>query len=312
MKNNIYISIIVPVYNKENNIDKLIQNITLSNKDTEIILVDDCSSDSSVEKIEKHQSPYVKLIKLHKNSGVHIARNIGIKEATGVWIVCLDADDYINTNGSVIINQTLKEHESQYDAIFFSYITNQGKTTGFIKGGVYTSEEYISRTFSNHKYIFRDEPDALYCIKRDLIEKYKIKWEFTNLDYIFRNRVALYSKKILFIDNQIATYVKNNINSLTKQRKNIKYKLDISNIKVNHHLIFLNEFSQFFSNHRGTLRYIKILYADFKYSKNRILMLPKILKTINNLNSKEYLRFIIISLIPIRTLALIKYKFLSK
>lgn len=92
------VSIIVPVYNAAAFICKTIEMVQAqSYQEWELILVDDCSKDNSVEVIEHYLSRQpderIRLIKKEKNEGAALTRNRGIKEAKGRYIAFLDADD---------------------------------------------------------------------------------------------------------------------------------------------------------------------------------------------------------------------------
>lgn len=88
------ISIVVPVYNVEKFIDETIDSVlNQTYKDFELILVNDCSTDSSVEKIKKYTDSRIRLIEMDKNLGAWAARNRGIKESQGRYIAFLDSDD---------------------------------------------------------------------------------------------------------------------------------------------------------------------------------------------------------------------------
>ena len=89
-KNNTFLSIIVPVYNVSQYLDVAVNSILNQNcKDYEIILVEDCSTDGSrqlcVDIAKKHLN--VRLICHEKNLGLGGARNTGLKEAIGSYIV---------------------------------------------------------------------------------------------------------------------------------------------------------------------------------------------------------------------------------
>ncbi|MDT2882281.1 MULTISPECIES: glycosyltransferase family 2 protein [Lactococcus] len=96
---NSLISVIIPLYNRENTIVDSIHSV-LNQKRTngklfniELIVVDDCSNDRSVQEVEKIDDDRIKIIKLHKNLGANYARNIGIKESLGQIIAFQDSDD---------------------------------------------------------------------------------------------------------------------------------------------------------------------------------------------------------------------------
>lgn len=87
------VSIIVTTYNSakfiENCVDSLL-NQTVNN--IEIIVVDDASTDSTVDILKKYST--IKTIKLSKNSGTYYARNVGISYASGEFITFQDSDDW--------------------------------------------------------------------------------------------------------------------------------------------------------------------------------------------------------------------------
>lgn len=94
MNNNVKFSIIIPLYNKERMILRTLYSVlTQTYENFEIIIIDDGSTDKSVELISKKcADDRIHLIR-QKNSGVSSARNRGIESATGHYIAFLDADD---------------------------------------------------------------------------------------------------------------------------------------------------------------------------------------------------------------------------
>lgn len=94
------VSIIIPVYNSEEYIEKCLKSVdsqTYSN--IEVIIINDGSIDKSLEVIKKYRFRKAKKIVIDKeNEGVSIARNIGIKNAQGKYIFFLDSDDCIVEN----------------------------------------------------------------------------------------------------------------------------------------------------------------------------------------------------------------------
>lgn len=98
-KEDIKVSIIVPVYNAEKYIAKTLDSATSQTlKEIEIICVDDCSTDNSIKIVQDYiqKDKRISLIKLEQNSKTSVARNTGIKEAKGEFILPLDADDTID------------------------------------------------------------------------------------------------------------------------------------------------------------------------------------------------------------------------
>lgn len=90
------VSIIVPVYNVEKYVGRCIDSIlTQTISDIEIILVNDCSSDNSVDIIKRYvaKDPHVILINHERNEGPMMARYHGYSEAAGEYITFVDGDD---------------------------------------------------------------------------------------------------------------------------------------------------------------------------------------------------------------------------
>lgn len=119
------ISIIVPVYNAEKYIERCIKSIikqTYTN--IEIIVVNDGSNDSSKESLEKIKDDRIIIIN-KENTGVSDSRNIGIKKATGDYIMFADADDYLEETAIEKVMQAI--NNTSADIIKFNYnvINNQ-------------------------------------------------------------------------------------------------------------------------------------------------------------------------------------------
>lgn len=92
------ISVIVPVYNVELYLDDCIQSIlNQSYTHFEVILVDDCSTDSSGAMCDEYtvQDPRIRVVHKKKNEGLSCARNTGVKLAVGNYVCFVDSDDCI-------------------------------------------------------------------------------------------------------------------------------------------------------------------------------------------------------------------------
>jgi glycosyltransferase involved in cell wall biosynthesis len=94
-KEMVNISVVIPLYNKARYIGRTIESLlTQTYQDYEVVVVDDGSSDGSVDVVKLFSSDKIRLIQ-KTNGGPSSARNVGIRESRGHWIVLLDADDIL-------------------------------------------------------------------------------------------------------------------------------------------------------------------------------------------------------------------------
>lgn len=94
------VTIIIPVYNAYDKLDICIKSIIKQTyKNIEVLLINDGSKDKSLEKIKKYEKKYKYIHVIDKkNEGVAKTRNLGIKKATGDYILFIDNDDYIDND----------------------------------------------------------------------------------------------------------------------------------------------------------------------------------------------------------------------
>ena len=92
------ISIVIPIYNSAEYLDKCIESVlNQTYKNIEIILIDDGSQDSSGEMCDKYAEKDDRIVVLHKsNEGISKARNSGIELAKGEYIMFVDSDDWVD------------------------------------------------------------------------------------------------------------------------------------------------------------------------------------------------------------------------
>ena len=94
------ISVVIPMYNAEKFVRQTLISVLASKfKDYEVLVVDDCSTDSSVAEVEKmlpHFDGRLKILSTEKNSGgPGIPRNVGVKNSAGKYITFVDNDDFL-------------------------------------------------------------------------------------------------------------------------------------------------------------------------------------------------------------------------
>src|SRR6478735_1139624 len=89
-----FFSVVIPVFNKETFIEKTIKSVLEQTfDDFEIIVVNDFSTDGSLDIVSKIDSDKIKVIQHDKNKGLSATRNTGIRNSNSNYIAFLDADD---------------------------------------------------------------------------------------------------------------------------------------------------------------------------------------------------------------------------
>lgn len=92
--NPVKFSVIMPAFNREKTIEHAIDSVlNQTYPNFELIIIDDCSTDQTVQVIESYDDKRIKLLKNTQNAGVSKTRNIGLENATGQYIAYLDTDN---------------------------------------------------------------------------------------------------------------------------------------------------------------------------------------------------------------------------
>lgn len=216
MENRELISVIVPAYNAERTINRCIDSIlSQTYKNIEIIIINDGSKDETENKCKKYlQNEKIKYIKI-ENSGVSNARNIGIENATGKYIVFVDSDDYLE---NIMIEELYKNINDGIDLVICgkNLVTTEGiiQENIDIDNNIFTKEDFIKI----YKSKILNPP---YCklYKAEIINKYNIKFDKTisiGEDLLFN---ILYLKNIgqniIVIKENLYNYEKISSNSLS-------------------------------------------------------------------------------------------------
>ena len=141
-----FISVIIPVYNVEDYIERCIDSFLAQAYDNyELLLVDDGSTDKSGIICDQYANEYLNIRALHKeNSGLGGARNYGIIHATGEYITFIDSDDWVDSNYFEVLYNTLIS--TKPDMFKFGYRKiNEGKVFKIVypyyNEGVYDRDE---------------------------------------------------------------------------------------------------------------------------------------------------------------------------
>lgn len=154
------ITVIIPTYNRGSLLKRAVDSVlNQTYKNIEIIVVDDCSTDNT-EKIMKdyNQISFIKYIKLTKNSGACVARNVGIKNAKGNIIAFLDSDDeWLNDKLEKQYNYMIKNNVSVVTCNYLYEKNNNYKIAIKNQNKVITYEQLLYKNYVGIVFIAKKE-----------------------------------------------------------------------------------------------------------------------------------------------------------
>ena len=205
------IDIIIPAYNAHSTIKRTLASIALQNcKDNiSVCIVDDCSKKDYSSEIKLFAEKLnIKQIRLEKNSGPGIARQVGIDNTSNNYIMFLDADDLL------------------YDSYTISYFLRviEKRKIDMIYGII------LDEKSNNELYLYCNHQGCLHgkLYRRDFIKKNNINFfnSYFHEDNAFNRLFLMYKPNVLFLNNYVYVY-KNNTFSITNINKNNFNNIDI-------------------------------------------------------------------------------------
>ena len=238
MKEQPQASIIVPVYNVENYIERCLNSLVNQTfKDIEIITINDGSTDKSLELLNKYAKEDIRISVIDLgDEGVSYCRNLGIEKANGKYIMFVDSDDWIDS--SMVEVMYKKAEENKLDLVMCSYIRefkdhSKEKIFNLPQEIIYKDNEVknellrklvgpIKEELSNPEML-----DALGTVwgklyRADILKENKIK--FVDLkeigsaeDTLFNIFTFNYLKKLMFLNKPMYHYWRDNLKSVTSQ-----------------------------------------------------------------------------------------------
>lgn len=211
------ISIIVPVYNVEDYLDKCIESLTAqSYKNIEIILVDDGSKDKSGQICDEWSKRDERIQVIHKeNGGVSSARNKGIAASTGEWLMFIDGDDYCERNMLQRLYESVVKDKSDFAYCSFYTDRNGARKANElpIQSGVYNMAEVFKPImFGTLNALGKSMSASLWTgiFSKRIIESYNIAFDayirFAE-DWLFYAEYITRCKKVSIINEALYNYV---------------------------------------------------------------------------------------------------------
>jgi len=224
MKNKPSVSIITACYNSEKYVEETIRSVVNQTyTDWEWLIVDDCSTDNSVQLIEKFEDDRIKLIKLPENQDAAKARNAGMEQAQGKYIAFIDSDDlwlpdalekrisFLQKENEVVVYTSYKRVNEELQPCLEDFIAEDNVTFKrllkncpiFISTLVYDSEKTGKIMFPD---VYRRED---YAMVLNLMKKTEKARAIQEALVVYRIRSNSYSRnKWLMFKLQFLVYFK--------------------------------------------------------------------------------------------------------
>lgn len=168
------ISIIIPVYNTEQYLDRCVESVLAqSYRAVEVLLIDDGSTDSSGALCDRWAEKDARVRVVHKeNGGSSSARNIGLDMAKGDYIAFADSDDYLAPDMLALLYSALKSNLADMSICNFHFVDETGaytegeKLASPITAGVDTGFDIIKKIVGKNSWYYHPAWNKLY--KRSL------------------------------------------------------------------------------------------------------------------------------------------------
>lgn len=216
------VSVIVPVYNVEDYLEKcLFSLVNQTLRDIEIIVVNDGSTDNSQDIVDKYKKDNSNIKSyIQKNKGQAAARNFGLRYCTGDYVTYVDGDDYIELNMlESLYNEVIKD---DYDIIISDIIKEEDGKAYVFKNYWKVKDEVNKNFMTSHM-----GPVArLYKRKFLLDNKFKFLEGVIYEDLGSIPMLGMYTNKIGYVDSAYYHYVIRNGSSM----KQIKYNKKMEDI----------------------------------------------------------------------------------
>lgn len=244
------ISVVVTTYNRADTVMSSLESILVQKDVTlELIVVDDGSTDSTEHVIQNISDTRVRYIKIPENKGASYARNKGIQEAKGEWILVWDSDDTLDPNALKTLSDAIESHPDAVVVSAPARMLRDGTPIPFND----RPEGYISLEQIVCKYLSYNEKIRMARKSAYLRAPYVAR----NVDFIVAARLAVQGPWF-HVGHPLGSVTVNNPDSLTQGRK--KFNLQRSAERAPHLVLFMNEFGGTMRTHCFP-RYVALSYG---------------------------------------------------
>lgn len=250
------LSIIIPVYNVEDFIERCLNSILIQANcefKIEVIIVNDGSSDKSLSIAESFTKRYSNVsIYSHSNAGLSYTRNVGLVYSTGDYIWFIDSDDFIENGIFNILSSILK---SGYDIIALTTEIEKNEVRKIIRRKKLNTGTCSSVEIYNHGYIYPYSGVPFYIFKKSFLVENQLTFkEGIYFEDLLFTPIALYlASSCYYLKNAAYVYTIRD-GSIINSKVTLK--------KCNDILIVSDELYSFLRFHKGNFSQRRIVYQS--------------------------------------------------
>ena len=238
MEENVLLSIIIPNYNKAKYLRRCLDSIISQDlSGVEIIVLDDCSTDNSLDILREYKN--INLMVNRKNQGICETRNRGLEISSGKYVTFLDSDDYVTCDYIASIKCSLFNRSNLYIFDVRKFIDGKFKKDYVCKEcGLVGFDEYITKYPDEYLKSYISYWVWNKVFQKDIISELNLKFESYDCeDEDFCSKYMLAIDRIFFINKQLHNYCVND--ESTSKRNNILYSEPFKVVSNNNYNAFV-------------------------------------------------------------------------
>lgn len=249
METNKKVSIVIPVYKAADTITRCVESLEKNTyKNLQIILVEDCSGDQTINVCKKLADTYdnVLCIENDRNHGVSYTRNHGLDHADGTYLMFVDSDDYVEADYVETMLSAISCTEDQSVMPVCGYVNHDEKKNGRTDIFLPSNEpEELKKTIEIMPELYENRMLQIIwnkIFRLDVIKQKHIRFKeemFIGEDFRFLLEYMKTAKisGFLFVNKALCHYMRDNENSLMSRLLETRIQDSLDNFEIMYELI---------------------------------------------------------------------------
>lgn len=290
MKTPLRVSVVIPVYNAEPYLRECLDSILAQTlTDFEVVAINDGSTDRSLKILQEYaqEDTRIKIVK-QKNAGPSAARNRGIKDATGKYIVFIDADDFVSPELLEKLFNQAEKTSADLVCYNFSWYYNEDKALRpngpFDPAKLPSKQPFSHKTFVHNLFTTFPILTTTNFINKEFLDRAKIQFNtryLRNEDVLFCFDLLMKAEKIAYLNEnlyfyRIGTTTSETATNFTYPHEILRILLDIySKIEKKYPHLYVSYANYTAAQIDGAINrqaaYPKAYRAAYDFAKNKLI-----------------------------------------